>query len=470
MSPETYGYFHPYCNAGGGGERVLWQAVEDTLNTTQSTVVVYTGDPEPDSLILSNVSKRFDIKLDPKRVSFVRLSTRWLVDPATWPVLTLLGQAVGSIILVIESLWKFEPDIWIDTMGYPFTYFIVYRWLGAPIVAYVHFPVISQDMLNKLNPWSNIKQFGKFIYWKLFMWTYSACGPLVDITLTNSTWTSNHIKSIWKKNKVDILYPPCSTEKFITGADLEMDKWNRENSVVCLAQYRPEKRHDLIIVEYSKFLEMTEISKAPKLIFIGSIRSEADSEYVQELRSKAKDLNIPESHIKFVLDAPHSLVKEYLKTSSYGLNAMWNEHFGIAVVEYVASGLIPIVHASAGPLLDIVTPWDSETKTVAKDSKNGTKTGFFFKSKQDPDFTAGYPSLSEAFQTVAELSDDEKVKITKRGRESVLKRFSDEEFDRQWEEIIQKVSKVKKRNVEGINIQRTIGVFFVCLFVLWILS
>lgn len=26
-SPRSYGFFHPYCNAGGGGERVLWTAV-----------------------------------------------------------------------------------------------------------------------------------------------------------------------------------------------------------------------------------------------------------------------------------------------------------------------------------------------------------------------------------------------------------------------------------------------------------
>lgn len=35
---------------------------------------------------------------------------------------------------------------------------------------------------------------------------------------------------------------------------------------------------------------------------------------------------------------------------------MVDEHFGITVVELMAAGLIPIAHASAGPLLDIVTP------------------------------------------------------------------------------------------------------------------
>jgi len=35
---------------------------------------------------------------------------------------------------------------------------------------------------------------------------------------------------------------------------------------------------------------------------------------------------------------------------------MWNEHFGIGVVEMLAAGLLTVAHDSAGPQMDIVKP------------------------------------------------------------------------------------------------------------------
>lgn len=43
-----------------------------------------------------------------------------------------------------------------------------------------------------------------------------------------------------------------------------------------------------------------------------------------------------------------------------GLHTMWNEHFGIGVVEYMAAGLIPVAHKSGGPLMDIVTEYNNK--------------------------------------------------------------------------------------------------------------
>lgn len=445
---KVYGFFHPYCNAGGGGERVLWQAANDTLNKKSTNrIVVYTGDVDSDDEIFKNVEKRFDIHLDKQRVQFVRLSTRWAVDPNQWPVLTLLGQALGSVVLCAEAIYRYKPDYWIDTMGYPFTYFLVKLWLGIPLIVYVHFPVISEDMLGKLHPalssLGGIKQLLKYIYWSTFMAVYQTAGRFVDIALANSTWTRNHIQRIWSfKPSVSILYPPCSTEKFISQEDLQLTTWNRENSIICLAQFRPEKRHQLIIREYAKFLRSTDLKSAPKLILMGSIRGKSDEDYVQSLKLLAAELKVPDTHVEFILDAKYQVVQEYLRKVTFGLNAMWNEHFGIAVVEYVASGLVPIVHASAGPFLDIVVPWDSESHSQSDVSDETTRTGFFFKSETDPDAKPTdmkFPRLHEAFQAASTLTDEEKLSMTKRGKQSVLNKFSDVKFDQGWDSVLERI-------------------------------
>ena len=44
--PLVLGIFHPFCNAGGGGERVLWTAVEymQRVHGDEVMCVIYTGD------------------------------------------------------------------------------------------------------------------------------------------------------------------------------------------------------------------------------------------------------------------------------------------------------------------------------------------------------------------------------------------------------------------------------------------
>lgn len=467
---KTYGFFHPYCNAGGGGEKVLWGAVQSTLDSNPNNkVVIYTGDIDATSgEILQNVIKTFDIKLDGTRVDFKFLKKRYLVDHKTWPFLTLLGQAFGSIILAYEAASLYKPDIWVESMGYPFTYPLIHYVLGVPIVAYTHYPVISKDMLGKLDTsftsLSGLKQLLKYFYWSIFMLIYTFVGSYVSIGLTNSTWTYNHIKSIWFLNDdISILYPPCSTENYID--DQPATQWDRKSIIVSLAQFRPEKRHGLIIEEYKKFLDNAPTSNIPKLVLIGSTRGQADLDYVDELKQKVKELKITPGKIEFILNAKYEVIQEYLKTSSFGLNAMWNEHFGIAVVEYVASGLIPIVHASAGPLLDIVVPWDSKLKKQAKEKTIKNRTGFFFKSITDPDYAnfktdTLYPSLSEAFLEATNLTDDEKFEITSRGKECVLNKFSNSTFDKEWiHKVIEKVETSQEKQKQSSHLVRNALIF-----------
>ncbi|KAH3685311.1 hypothetical protein WICPIJ_003724, partial [Wickerhamomyces pijperi] len=220
-------------------------------------------------------------------------------------------------------------------------------------------------------------------------------------------------------------------------------------------QFRPEKRHDLIITQYAKFLHKlgqqqdSTLAKAPKLTLIGSIRNDQDRQYVQDLKSLAKSNNIPSTHIEFLLDLPYDQVLQHLQTATYGLNAMWNEHFGIAVVEYVANGLIPLVHASAGPYLDIVVPWDMNKQRKCKDLNEENRTGFYFKDSSDPDYDLSamsdkFEDLSQVFARCTQLTDLQKLEISRRGQDCVLERFSDLKFDNEWNEALYKVNLIKK--------------------------
>lgn len=155
------GFFHPFCAGGGGGERVLWRAVHALARLSREEgdhggtqpqrrqspplhVLIYTGDvgfsPEQ---ILSGVSRQFQISVGQSvPVGFVYLRGRWLLDPARYPVLTMLGQSVGSMILAVEALFRSTPDVFIDTTGFAFSFPVA--WLaGCTVGAYVHYPTIS---------------------------------------------------------------------------------------------------------------------------------------------------------------------------------------------------------------------------------------------------------------------------------------------------------------------------------------
>lgn len=82
---------------------------------------LYTGDVEvTPKQILSKCQNNFNIKIDQQRLEFIFLKQRKWVEDSRYPVMTLLGQSVGSMILGFEALLKFQPDIYIDTMGKKF--------------------------------------------------------------------------------------------------------------------------------------------------------------------------------------------------------------------------------------------------------------------------------------------------------------------------------------------------------------
>ncbi|UKZ73375.1 hypothetical protein TrVFT333_001021 [Trichoderma virens FT-333] len=346
------GFFHPFCNAGGGGERVLWAAI-----------------------LLNRIKTRFNIQLHAPTVQFLDLSkTRWVLA-SKWPVFTLLGQSLGSIVLAWDAFSLLVPDVFIDTMGYAFALsFSKLLFRSVPTGAYVHYPTISTDMLESLDPTSAVGSQGvnagrgtgakgavKRAYWHLFALLYSIVGSSIDVVMTNSTWTQGHVKSLEFEKEVDV---SAESEK------------KREPILIYIAQFRPEKNHPLVLQSFADFVKTkTEAAEKARLVLIGSVRDDSDSKRVYKLRLMANELSIKD-RVQFHINASWSDILEWSRKASVGVNGMWNEHFGIGVVEYQAAGLISVVHDSGGPKLDIVT--EASTDQLQPSLRQDTKRHFRF--------------------------------------------------------------------------------------------
>lgn len=89
--PKSFAFFHPYCDAGGGGERVLWKAVTALQKKfllvkykqliflifsfkEKLRLIIYTGDfnVSPSEIIL-NAEHRFNICVDLNSIEFIYL-------------------------------------------------------------------------------------------------------------------------------------------------------------------------------------------------------------------------------------------------------------------------------------------------------------------------------------------------------------------------------------------------------------
>lgn len=91
---------------------------------------------------------------------------------------------------------------------------------------------------------------------------------------------------------------------------------------------------------------------------------------------------------------------------------MWNEHFGIGIVEMMAAGLIVVAHGSGGPQSDIVVP------------HQGQKTGYLATSVE---------AYAERLYQALTMDSKEAIRIRQAAQASAS-RFSDEVFAASFQE------------------------------------
>lgn len=203
---KIIGFYHPFTNACGGGEKVLFlalKAITDIARRANAKVVVYTVEDQDAREIVKKAASRFNFKLD-LEFQLVRITKRYFTDQHSVIKLSLLNQAIGNIVSVIEAISTCPPDIFVDTIGVGFGYpFVKLLCPFTKVVSYTHYPFIQTDMIHEELPRY------KFHYYNVMLWLYKTVGFAADVIMANSSWTQNHCKSLWRNTeRIEKVYPP----------------------------------------------------------------------------------------------------------------------------------------------------------------------------------------------------------------------------------------------------------------------
>lgn len=227
--------------------------------------------------------------------------------------------------------------------------------------------------------------------------------------MVNSSWTENHINSLWNiPFKTHRVYPPCEVTHLTKLVSTATDD---KIVILSVGQFRPEKDHPLqlqALYELRTLLTNNErLWNKIHLLIVGSCRNDEDLERMKNMRDLSKHLAL-EENVEFKVNVSHQELIQIFQSSTIGIHSMWNEHFGIGVVECMAAGLIMIANRSGGPLMDII------------ETSEGSQTGFL---------AVDAVEYAKCIATILYNTKEQNNTIRKAARASV-DRFSEAEFEK----------------------------------------
>lgn len=262
-------------------------------------------------------------------------------------------------------------------------------------ISYIHFPLLA----DKREEGGLYRIYNKIIDYYGRWFTKHVPGKV----LTNSSWTSGVIYRI-HHIIADIVHPPVDVEYFMRVADND----KREKMVVTISRFTPEKKLD-------KIVDVADRLRDYLFILIGTT-DEYSGRIIEAIKRRAREKMVDNIHI--LTNAPRHEVLRYMRDSMFYLHPEFLEHFGISVVEAIASGLIPIVYRDGGAWYDIVSRVDD---------------------------ILGYISIYEAPKIIRRIESDRELYGKLRARSiEVSKMFSYENFKRNLLEKIEYVLRVKR--------------------------
>jgi len=175
----------------------------------------------------------------------------------------------------------------------------------------------------------------KYGYWNLMR---------NSTVITNSEFSRRAIVNAFGMNNIYILSPPIDIETFRNVASMSNGDDERNDIVLVISRIAPHKKIENAI-KLAKILKDNKIGKGMKIV--GNLY-DYFFDYYYELKHMVLDLGLTD-YITFEINASLAKLLYIIGESRVYFHPMVGDHFGMAVVEAIAAGLIPVVPNEGGP-------------------------------------------------------------------------------------------------------------------------
>ena len=260
-------------------------------------------------------------------------------------------------------------------------------WTDA---SYIHFPAIM-DYLAAQGRAGGLRRLYDWLVEREVKGLVDASKPI----MTNSTWTAKLVREAYGNPKIYVVHPPVNVNELLQL------RGEREKIVLTVSRLTPEKNLHFI----------PRIAKAvpeAKFYLVGAY-GPSSLEAMFAIKQEVKGVR----NFYLEVDVPRKRILELMSRASVYLHPPFAEHFGIAIAEAAAAGLVPVVYRDGGGWTDIVSRIDKGL---------------------------GYTSVEEAAHIVRSLLNDpgRLKELLVRARE-VAEDFSYERFKERVGEVIMRL-------------------------------
>ncbi|MDT7867432.1 MAG: glycosyltransferase family 4 protein [Acidianus sp.] len=309
----------------------------------------------------------------------------------------------AQLLRALLAAWRLEEPVERLRLRYDL---IIETFLGVPLkwadATYVHFPLV--DSLKFLMHQYRLRLYER-AYNSLAIWMARALADSTKPIMTNSTWTVKYIRGAYGSQRVYVVHPPVNVE------ELSSIDGGRGRIVLTVSRIDWAKR-------VAEIPEVARLVPEAEFYLVGSTRPESGP-VLEVLKERAEEL----SNFHLETNVPRKRIIELMSQASIYLHPPFAEHFGIAIAEAAAAGLVPVVYRDGGGWTDIVSRIDKGL---------------------------GYASVEEAARIIRSLlNDPERLKALSARAREVAKGFSYERFKERLNEVISSLSpdiSTKQRN------------------------